>query len=174
MEIKGRLEAINRVDGRTYFALSTQEGSAAAELEKMKDNELRIKVVRYRKNRSINANAMLWKCINDIANEVELDTWTIYIDLLRLYGKSTFICVKESAVESVKKQWRESLELGPVTINGKPGVQMQCFFGSSTYNTEEMSRLIDGALDMMDDLGIPLPIPSDVQAALNEWETYNS
>ena len=174
MEIKGRLEAINRVDGRTYFALSTPEGSAAAELEKMKDNELRIKVVRYRKNRSLDANALLWACINDIANAVELDTWTVYLDLLRSYGKSTFIIVRPNMVDSVREQWREIREVGPIEVKGKKAVQLQCFFGSSTYNTEEMSRLINGALQQMQDLDLPLPIPSDVQAALNEWESYNS
>ena len=174
MEIRANIEMIEKVDRMTRFYLSTSDGSAAAELEKMLDDDLRVKIVRYRKPRSLNANAMLWACISDIANAVELDTWTIYIDLLRSYGKSTYICVKPSAVESVKKQWRESIELGPIEINGKPGVQMQVFVGSSTDNTEEMSRLIDGALQQMQDLDLPLPIPSDVQAALNEWETYNS
>lgn len=171
MEVKGRLEAINRVDGRTLFALSTEAGSAAAELEKMAESDLRIRVVRYRKPRSNNANAMFWHCVTEIANALGIDTWTVYIDQLRQFGKSTFIVVKPNMVESVKAQWRESLELGPIKVNGKEAVQMHVFFGSSTYNTEEMSKLIDGAIQTMEDLDLPLPIPADVKAALEQWES---
>ena len=172
MEVRGRLEAVNKVGGRTLFALSTDSGAAAAELEKLKDQDLRVKVVRYRKPRSLNANALMWHCIGEIANAIQVDTWTVYIDMLRNYGKFTFICVKPNMVESVKKQWRESLELGPVIVNGKEAVQMQVFFGSSTYDTAEMSRLIDGTISMMEALELPLPIPNEVKAALEEWETY--
>ena len=173
MEVKARLEAVNRVDGKTLFALSTEEASTAAELSKLADKDLRIRIVRYRKSRSLNANALFWACVNDIANAVEVDSWTIYIDMLRQYGKSTFICCKPNAVDAVKAGWRESVEIGRVTINGKEAVQMQVFFGSSTYDTEEMSRLIDGTLETMRELDIPLPIPHDIQAALEAWEQMN-
>lgn len=168
MEVKARLESVTRADGKTLFALST-DFDAAEELEKMADKDLRVRVVRYRKPRSLNANALFWHCVDEIATALRIDRETVYIDMLRQFGKSTYICVKPNMVEAVKKQWRECIELGIVKINGKPAKQMQCFFGSSTYDTAEMSRLIDGTIETMRDLDLPLPIPKDVQMALEEW-----
>ena len=169
MEVKAKLAAVNQVGGQTLFALSTGDGSAAAELQKMANKDLRIRIVRYRQSRSLSANSLFWACVNDIANAVEVDSETIYVDMLRQFGKSTYICCKPNAVDAVKESWRECIEVGPVEINGKEAVQLQVFFGSSSYNREEMSRLIDGTMSVMQELDIPLPIPQDVQAALDEW-----
>ena len=175
MEVKGQLEAVNGMGGRTIFALSTGAENAAAELEKLKGKELKIKVVQYRKGRSLSANALFWHCVDEIAKALRRDRWSVYLSLLKDYGKSTYICVKPNMVESVKKQWRECMELGIVKVNGKPAIQMQVFFGSSTYDTAEMSRLIDGTIDEMRELDLPLPIPTEVTAALEAWdEQHNS
>lgn len=175
MEVKGQLEAVNGMGGRTIFALSTGAENAAAELEKLKGKELKIKVVQYRKGRSLSANALFWHCVDEIAKALRRDRWSVYLSLLRDYGKTTYICVKPNMVDAVKKQWRECMELGIVKVNGKPAIQMQVFFGSSTYDTAEMSRLIDGTIDEMRELDLPLPIPTEVAAALEAWdEQHNS
>lgn len=170
MEAKARLVSLGRVGGETVFTLSTDSADAAMDLERMRNNDLRVRVVRYRKPRSLNANSLLWHCIGEIAKATDNDIWAVYLDMLCHYGQSTFICCRESAVETVKKQWRACIELGPVKINGKPGVQMQVFYGSSTYDTAEMSRLIDGAIETMRQLDLELPMPADIRAALGQWE----
>lgn len=169
MEVKGQLEAVNGMGGRTIFALSTGAENAAAELEKLKGKELKIKVVQYRKGRSLSANALFWHCVDEIAKALRRDRWSVYLSLLRDYGKSTYICVKPSMVDAVKKQWRGSMELGTLEIRGQKAIQMQVFFGSSTYDTAEMSRLIDGTIDEMRELGLDPPMPQDIQTALEQW-----
>ena len=73
-------------------------------------------------------------------------------------------------VESVRSQWRESEVIGEVNINGSEAVQMLCYFGSSTYNTQEFSVLLDGVISEMQEMGLETPLSQDMKRALEEWE----
>jgi hypothetical protein len=82
---------------------------------------------------------------------------------------NTHIVVKPHMVDKVKQEWRTVRELGEVTVNGKTGMQLQCFFGSSTYNTKEMSVLIDGVVSECKELGIETMTPDELAGLKNEW-----
>ena len=73
-------------------------------------------------------------------------------------------------VDAMKKQWRETEVIGEIDINGTKGVQMLCYFGSSTYNTKEFSVLLDGLMNNMRDLGLDIPPTGDLKRALEQWE----
>ena len=60
-------------------------------------------------------------------------------------------------------------ELGEVTINGQKGIQLQCYFGSSTYDTKEFTRLLDGVISEARELGINLISNADRALMLAEW-----
>lgn len=171
MELKGKLEGIQQdlPSNRVTFTISCEAGATAEELERYLDKELRVKITQYRKKRSLSANALFWACVGQIALATGADSWSIYLKLLRDYGKFTYIMVKPDMVESVKEYWRESQVWNSIDINGEKAVQMLVYFGSSNYNTQEMSRLIDGAISDMKDLGLDLPMPQDIQAALEQW-----
>lgn len=172
METICHLESVNNnlLDGKIEFSFSTESKDVIEQLEKMKDDELRLKVVKYRKKRSLSANALFWHCVGKIAEATETDKWDVYLAMLRQYGKFTYICCKPEMVESVKEQWRESMVWNSVDINGKEATQMLCFFGSSSYNTKEMAKLIDGTINDMKELGIDPPMPQDIKVALEQWE----
>lgn len=127
-------------------------------------------VTEYKEKRSRNANALLWACLGEIARAVETDKWDIYLQMLKRYGTYTYICVKPKAVEEVKKQWRESEEIGRVNINGEEAVQMLCYYGSSTYNTKEFSALLTGVISEMREMGLMSPTDLEMQTALEQWE----
>lgn len=168
MELRGKLLDIVRdiKTGAYRLTLETMEIPPGA------DNlpeDLRIKLTRWTNKRSLNANALLWLCIEVIASAIRADKWEVYLQLLRKYGKFTYICVKPGAVEAVKKQWRECEELGHININGDDAVQMLCYFGSSTYDTSEFSVLLDGTISEMKEIGVELPPDRMVQEALRSW-----
>ena len=83
--------------------------------------------------------------------------------MLDRYGVFTHIIVKPYVVESIKREWRTVRELGEVVVNGQEGVQLQCFFGSSTYNTKEMARLIDGIVSECKELEIETMPPEKLE-----------
>lgn len=175
METLARLERIstNYDTGRTEFTFSTGAGNAVAELEKLREHDIRLRATRYRAKRSLSANGMFWHCVGQIADATQEDKWDVYLSMLRMYGKFTYICCKPNMVDAVKGQWRESMEWNSVDINGQEAVQMLCFFGSSSYDTREMSKLIDGTISEMKALGLDLPMPQDVKSLLEEWGKEN-
>ena len=89
---------------------------------------------------------------------------------LRKYGQYTYILVKPRAVEALRKQWRECLEVGEVDVNGTKATQMLCFYGSSTYDSREFAVLLDGVIADMKDLGLEPPLPAEVRKMMAEME----
>lgn len=171
MEFVGKIKDINKnlITDELDITFSTTH-NILPEFEKLKDVEkIRIKAVRYRKKRSLNANAYLWVLLGKMAEVLRADKWDIYLEMLKTYGKYTYIVVKPNVVEAVKKQWREVEELGKIEINGQVGVQLLCYFGSSTYDTKEMAVLIDGVVSEAKELDIETLPPDEIKRMKEQW-----
>lgn len=137
----------------------------AANSGKILEVEIKIK----RKRRSLNANAYLWELLGRMAAVLKSDKDSVYLMMLERYGVYTHVCVKPAAVERVKQEWRTVRELGEITINGQKAVQLQCYFGSHTYNSKEFSILLDGVLSETAQLGIETLSEADKDLMLKEW-----
>lgn len=138
----------------------------AANGGKVLEVEIKIK----RKRRSLNANAYLWEVLGRMAAAVlKSDKDSVYLMMLERYGVYTHVCVKSATVERVKQEWRTVRELGEITINGQKAVQLQCYFGSHTYNSKEFSVLLDGVLSEAAQLGIETLSEADKDLMLKEW-----
>ena len=174
MTTNGKLVGVSREYFSDKLNITFQiDGCSEAELDRLKEiGDLEITADKPKKHRSLDANAMLWACIGDIAKAMNppADKWDVYLTLLKRYGTYTYICVKPAAVEAIKRQWRECEEVGKVNINGRESVQLLCYYGSSTYTPEEMGKLIDGTISEMDEMGIPKPIPKDLKRVMEAYE----
>ena len=146
--------------------VSIEVDASPADIEKLFDLKLDLKLEKAKKKRSLDANAMLWACLADIAGATGMTNWDAYLYELKRYGKYTHILVKEEALEDIKALWRETQEVG------KRGnmVELLCFFGSSTYSSSEFSKLLEGVINDMKDLGLMPPPSSDMRRALEELE----
>ena len=128
-------------------------------------------ITEHKEKRSNNANRLLWECLGELAVALKSDKWSVYLLMLKRYGKYTYICIKPEAVEQMKKQWRESEVIDEdFNLNGQKAVQMLCYYGSSTYNTQEFSHLLDGVISEMQEMGIPTPAEKDLERAIAQWE----
>ena len=176
MEWSGKVVNVSKdwQTGQFQITFTVNEASAINEVNNIQSCEkLSIRAVKYREKRSLDANALLWLCLGRIAEALRTDKWEVYLQMLKRYGKFTYICVKPNVVEAVKAQWRECEEIGKVNINGQEAVQMLCYFGSSTYNTKEFSTLLDGVISEMKEMGIETPTSEDMRRALEQWEKQN-
>lgn len=127
-------------------------------------------VTEHKEKRSLSANGLLWACIGELAGALRSDKWAVYLQMLKRYGKYTYICVKPNVVDAVKAQWRECEEIGHVNINGQDSVQMLCYFGSSTMNSKEFSILLDGVISEMKELGLLTPAQRDLDRVIKQME----
>ena len=175
MEFKGIFTGagIDFTTGKFIMSLRADDNVTAA-YEKLKDRELTVVIKPYRKKRSLDANAYMWVLLQEIADVLStpknrIDKWDVYLDMLSNYGVFTHLIVKPHVVERMKQEWRAVRVLGEVTVNGSTGIQLQCYFGSSTYNTAEMSRLIDGVVTECRQLEIETLTPSELAQMKAEW-----
>ena len=161
------LQTFRNIDsGKTLLMLETDE---RPDLDGLKDKDLRCELSVWRNKRSRDANALLWACLQDIAQALCTDKWTVYLQMLRRYGHFTYVLMREKAVEQFKAGWRECEEVGEVIVNGEKSKQLLCYFGSSTYDTKQFSVLLDGVISEMREMGLQLPPREDVRRALEEW-----
>lgn len=173
MEFTGKIQNVSKdwQTGQFQITFTVNETSAINEVNNIQSCErLSIKATRYREKRSLDANGLLWLCLGRIAESLRTDKWEVYLQMLKRYGKYTYICVKPAVVEAVKAQWRECEEIGRVNINGQEAVQMLCYFGSSTYNTKEFSVLLDGVISEMKEMGLEAPTSEEMRRSLEQWE----
>lgn len=171
MECTGKVTNISR-DWQTNklnitFSLNER---VEGEIDKIKDCEkLSIKAVKFKRKRSLDANAYMWVLLTKIAEAIQSSKDDVYLEMLSRYGVFTHIIVKPSVVDKVKAEWRTVRELGEINVNGTSGIQLQCYFGSSTYNTKEMSVLIDGVVREAKELGIETATPEELEQMKREW-----
>lgn len=171
MKIRGFLQGISKnwKNNRLQITLELTEGNAE-DIETLNDKDLSIELKQYRKSRSLNANAMLWACLGEISAVIGTNKWDLYLQALKNYGQYTMIEIEPEALKKFKSIYRECEDVGAHTVNGKEMRQVLCYYGSSTYNTAEFSRLLDGVIDDMKQAGIPTPTSEEMKRALEAWE----
>lgn len=175
MEFNGVLQGVSKDFQTNHYNITFRmdEGNIA-DTDSIHNMTLKITAEKYREKHSRNANNLFWHCVSQIAKAKKEDKWNVYLDMLKHYGKFTYVCVKPNVVEAVKKQWRECEEIGNVTINGQEAVQLLCYFGSSTYTTSEFATLLDGVINEMEGMGLQTPIQEELERSLEEWNRYSN
>jgi hypothetical protein len=130
---------------------------------------LAIECKEYRKKRSLDANGMLWAICTQIAAAIKSSKDEVYLTMLERYGVFTHIIVKAEAVERIKQEWRTCRVLGEVTVNGKTGIQIQCYYGSHLYDSKEFSVLLEGVISEAQEMGIEVVSEQDKQLLIQQW-----
>ena len=169
MKITAKLLSLTGGLNESIICFSMKGKDALSSLEKYKDKEVSVEIKKPSKKRSLDSNSFFWCLCEEIAKAVGTDKDSVYIDMLGKYGKFTHIIVKPEAVDRMMKEWRASKVLGEVLVNGNVGVQIQCYYGSSTYDQAEMNRLLQGVVDECHDLGIDTMTPDEIAEMTSRW-----
>lgn len=116
------------------------------EYDKLHDKPVEVIIKRYREKRSLDANAYLWALVTKIANALRESKEDIYFDMLKRYGQGGAVSVEQKYAEDFKRSYKYHEILGESQLNGKTFEHFRFWVGSSEYDTEEMSILIDGVV----------------------------
>ncbi len=174
MEFTGKVKEISRdwQTGQAQITFTINEQSALASVDSIKDCvKLTVKASRFRRKRSLDSNAYAWVLMQKIAEAVNSDKWSVYLDCLQRYSRSfTHVIVKPEAVDAMKELYRTCIDLGDITVNGRSGHQLQVYFGSSTFDSKEMSVFIDGIVSECKELGIETLSPEELERMNAAWQ----
>lgn len=174
MKFTGKVTGINQSweTGASTVTITVNEPAALNTLEKLRDRDklLIAEVDEYRNRRGRDANACLWWCISRISKALAADSWKVYLQMLKRYGVFETVTCTVDALENLQTKWRESDIVGSRVINNRLYVDVNLYFGSSTYNTKEFSDLLNGVISEMQEMGLETPLPEEIRDALERWE----
>lgn len=135
--------------------------------EDLKDCEkISVEIKRYRRKRSLDANAYHWVLVGKLAKVLCMSNAEVHNMALRGYGqpeiyegKGVYMTIPDTDDARHKVDNAMDYHLSPTSQvrEGNDGVMYRTYKllrGSHTYNTEEMARLIDGMITMCKEAGI--------------------
>lgn len=140
----------------------------------LKDAAVEITIKKAQKHRSLEANRYAWALIDQIAAKTHEKRSAVYRKaILDIGGVSKEMLMKADAVLPFREIWErqglgnqveivdEELETGWCSV--------RVFFGSSTYDTAQMSALLDSLIQDAESLGIPTITPQEEERMLGKW-----
>lgn len=155
------------VDANTETLFQTYEELKTAE-------KLTIKVGKYTKKRSLDANAYAWVLISRLAEKLNIPKTDIYRSAIKeIGGNSDVVCIQDKAVDSLCDGWQRNgigwlTETFPSKLEGCTNVTL--YYGSSTYDTAQMSRLINNIVEECRQLGIETKSKEELDSLLGAWK----
>lgn len=159
------------LDGRVEVTFTTTR-AVLGELEGLKDKELNVSVKEYRPKRSLSQNAYMWVLLGALSGKLCLGANELYKIYVKEFGVYEILPIRDEALESFKAKWGKNglgwfvEEIGASKLNGYTNVI--AYYGSSTYNSTEMTRIIDAIIQDCQVQGITTMLTDEFLALYNE------
>ena len=175
LTFKGRLkDHVIKLGGKVVLMLDTD--LSAEYLDELKDKDLKVQMSVWRQDRSLNANNYCWKLLDEIAQRTHSTKEEVYQEIISKVGVFEILPIKNEAVDNFVEKW-ESRGLGWVCNIMRDSkipnyTNVIAYYGSSVYNTKEMSRLIDEVVQEAQALGVQVKTPQELAELKNLWGQY--
>lgn len=164
-----------KTDKFVLTLLLNEKQPAADMYYKFKDvDKLSIKIDKHKEKRSLDANAYCWVLCRKIADVLEATDTEIYQECILKYGVTAIKPEKKDLVDDLVRMWdgmglgNSHIIMGDSKFEGY--VNVKYFYGSSKYNTQQMSRLINGIISEAQDQGIDTRTPEEIAHMMTIWE----
>ena len=136
------------------------------------DKEKIYEIKEHKKKRSLNANAYCWVLMGKIADVIGSTKEEVYRDYIKHKGIFRLITMNEEAVDTFIKVWQEK-GLGWVCDKSeskyKGMVDVIAYYGTSSYNTKQMTHFIDYVVEEAKALGIETLTPDEIEGLIQAW-----
>lgn len=171
--MKARLHDLSLArDGGYLLTIATRENVGTL-YDELHEVDVDVTVKKHREKRSLDANAYSWVLLDKLAEATGTTKSEIYRREVRAVGGNTeTVCVREKAVKKLCDGWNKNgigwqTEVMDSKIDGCKNVVL--YYGSSTFDTRQMSRLIDNIVQDCKELGIETLTPQQLDALKEEW-----
>ena len=163
----GETEVSFVVDKLTY----SEKNHVRAALEGAGET-LTLVLSKFGKKRSLNANNYAWVLLQKLAEERGQTKEEVYREFIKQYGIFRPVTVNKEAAETLKYIWQKNGLGWVVEETGRTdeSVDLLMYYGSSTYNTRQMSRLLDAIVDDCKQCGIETLPPEQIEEMKRAWK----
>lgn len=143
------------------------------DLEKFQDKKINVELKQHRNKRTLDANAYCWVLINKIAERTDVPAKDIYKDAITYVGSCEVLPIKDEAVNKFIEAWTKRgigwiCQTTKSKLNGYTNVL--AYYGSSSYDTKEMSKLIDIIIEECKQWNIETLTPTELSRLKEEWK----
>ena len=150
-----------------------EEGQRIVAEVNSSDKPYELTVEKKKRKRSLDANAYCWVLLDKLAAALHKPKGEIYRELIReVGGNSETVCCVEKAVDKLVQLWGKNglgwaADVVDSKIDGCKNVVL--YQGSSTYDTRQMSRLIDLVVQECRAQGIETATPAELDKLKEAW-----
>ncbi len=134
--------------------------------DELKEATVDVTIKKHRKRRSLDANAYFWVLCGRLSEVLHKPMEEIYRSCIRdIGGNFEVVCAQECAAEKLQEGWAHNglgwvTDTTPSKIDGCINVLL--YYGSSTYDTSQMKRLIDNIIQDCKAVGIETMTPNEL------------
>lgn len=167
-------EPVTARDGSYSITLTGIREDIWSLWEALKGLLCEVTIKKWRKPRSVNANAYAWVLIGKITEKVKNVTPDEYYKrMIRETGiKTDVLCVPNKAVDKLLEGWGHNRtgwlgEKMDSQIEGYTNVRL--IYGSSSFDSSEMARFISFIVQDAESLGIHTVTEKEMQKMLRGW-----
>lgn len=162
------------MDG-AWLMIKADSKEAAQFCEEMKQGDkYSAELKKHRNRRSLDANSYFWVLCGKLAAKLGLPKEEVYRSLIKDVGDNFVIVpIKNEAVDKWIENWQSKGIgwvcdiLGESKLDGYTNVMT--YYGSSTYDTKQMSTLINLIVEECKLQGIETMTPQELSLLLEEW-----
>lgn len=151
------------------------QGDGKSLYEKYSGKDLTVIIKEYRPKRSLDANAYFWVLCDKLSVKLKIPKEDIYrLEIKNTGGNSYISPVLESQKDNAIRLWESHgigwfcEDMGTSKLDGCTNIIF--YAGSSTYDTEQMSRLIDNIIQDCKEVGIETMTPEKLQILKDDWK----
>ena len=172
----GKLTGVQRLFGGEWVLSFSTAADAGAVYDKLKDVPVNIEIKKHNPQRSKDANAFAWALCTDIGKAITppISKEEVYRKAIREVGEYEPLPIREDAVETFQRRWATHGTgwFAEVVDNSKlKGYKLVfAYYGSSTYDSASMSKLIDFLVDEAEQLNLVLPATKEQEEMLKSWQ----
>lgn len=143
------------------------------QIESLKeDKEYLVTIKEYSKKRSLSQNAYLWVLLDQMGDKLNISKEEVYKKYIKDYGVFEILAIQNKGVTEFAKKWEKNglgyccEELGDTKEKGY--TRLIAYYGSSTYTSKEMNRLLEAIIFDCNELGINTLSLSEIMLLKNE------
>lgn len=170
--------SIDFTTGKMIIAVQVNEDVREHIQKYMDKPKLDIEIKVHRERRSLDANAYFHVLVGKIAEALTISKARCKNILIGRYGQPEILENEQPAilksnipvVDMLEQEMLHCIAIGGKQENGRDITFYKVMRGSHTYNTYEMSKLIDGTVADAKELGIETMTPAELERMVNAWQ----
>ena len=139
------------------------------------DKEYSVVIDKVVKKRSNDANKYFWELVGKLSAKINVSPEEIYRTYIKdVGGNYEVMPIKDEVVDTWKSIWRQRGIGWQCDIVGESKLRgytnVICYYGSSTYNSKQFSRLINLCIDDCKAQGIETMTPTELEALMANYK----